>query len=122
VRFATANVLHLGDLFFNGIYPFIDGATGGRIDGMVAAAGQALRAVDAGTRIVPGHGPLGDRAALDRYHTMLATIRDRVGALKTAGKSLAAVQAAKPSASFDAAWGGGFLKPDDFVAIVYSTL
>jgi glyoxylase-like metal-dependent hydrolase (beta-lactamase superfamily II) len=122
VRFATGNVLHLGDLFFNGSYPFIDGATGGRMDGMVAAAKQALTGVDAGTKIVPGHGPLGDRAALERYATMLATMRDRIGALKAAGKSVAEVQAAKPSASFDAAWGGGFMKPDDFVAIVSSTL
>jgi glyoxylase-like metal-dependent hydrolase (beta-lactamase superfamily II) len=122
VRFAKGNVLHLGDVFFNGVYPFIDGATGGRMDGMVAAAKQALAHVDAGTTIVPGHGPLGDRAALDRYATMLATLRDRVGALKAAGRSVGEVQAAKPSASFDAAWVGGFMKPDDFVAIVYSTL
>jgi hypothetical protein len=90
--------------------------------GMVAAAEQALQTADAATRIVPGHGPLGDRAALERYRVMLATVRDRVGALKTAGRSVAEVQAAKPTASFDAAWGGGFLKPDDFVALVYSTL
>jgi len=122
VRFAKANVLHLGDLFFNGSYPFIDGVTGGRMDGMVAAAEQALKTVDAHTKIVPGHGPLGDRAALERYRTMLATIRDRVGALKTAGKSVADAQAAKPTASFDADWGGGFMKPDDFVALVFSTM
>jgi glyoxylase-like metal-dependent hydrolase (beta-lactamase superfamily II) len=122
VRFAKGNVLHLGDLFFNGSYPFIDAATGGNINGMIAAAEKALAAVDAQTQIVPGHGPLGDRAALDRSRTMLATIRDRVGALKSAGKSLTDVQAAKPSAAFDAEWGGGFMKPDDFVALVYSTM
>ena len=122
IRFAKANVLHLGDVFFNGSYPFIDAATGGRMDGMVAAAGQALKAVDAQTTIVPGHGPLGDRAALERYWTMLSTIRDRVGVLKAAGKSVADAQAAKPTASFDAEWGQGFMKPDAFVALVYSTL
>jgi glyoxylase-like metal-dependent hydrolase (beta-lactamase superfamily II) len=122
VRFAKANVLHLGDLFFNGSYPFIDGATGGRMDGMIAAAAQAVSMVDAGTAIVPGHGPLADRAHLERYRTMLATIRDRVGALKAAGRSVADVQGAKPTASFDAEWGGGFMKPDDFVALVYSTM
>ena len=122
VRFATANVLHLGDLFFNGSYPFIDAVTGGRMEGMVAAAGEALKTVDAQTQIVPGHGPLGDRAALDRYRTMLATIRDRVGALKASGKSVADAQAAKPTASFDAEWGGGFMGPDASVALVYSTM
>ncbi|MEO5820013.1 MAG: MBL fold metallo-hydrolase [Vicinamibacteraceae bacterium] len=122
VRFAKANVLHLGDLFFNGAYPFIDASTGGTINGMVTASEKALAAVDAKTQIVPGHGPLGDRAALDRYRTMLATIRDKVGALKASGKALADTQAAKPSAAFDAAWGQGFMQPDAFVAIVYSTL
>jgi cyclase len=122
VRFASANVLHLGDLFFNRSYPFIDAATGGRMEGMVAAAGQALKTVDARTTIVPGHGPIGDRAALERYWTMLSTIRDRVGALKASGKSVADAQAAKPTASFDAEWGRGFMKPDDFVALVYGTM
>ncbi len=122
VRFAKANVLHLGDLFFNGVYPFIDASTGGRINGMVAAAKQALAAIDANTRIVPGHGPLGDRGALNRYHSMLATIGDRVATLKASGKSLADTQAAKPSAAFDAAWGQGFMQPDAFVGLVYSTL
>jgi glyoxylase-like metal-dependent hydrolase (beta-lactamase superfamily II) len=122
VRFAKANVLHLGDLFFNGSYPFIDAVTGGRMDGMIAAAGEALKTVDAQTQIVPGHGPLGDRAALERYRAMLVKVRDRVGALKASGKSLAETLAAKPSAEFDAEWGTGFMKPDAFVGVVYATL
>jgi cyclase len=122
VRFAKANVLHLGDLFFNGTYPFIDASTGGNINGMVAASEKALATVDAQTRIVPGHGPLGDRAALERYRAMLTAIRDRVVALKSSGKTLADVQAAKPSAAYDAEWGKGFMQPDVFVGIVYSTL
>ena len=122
VRFAKANVLHLGDLFFNGTYPFIDASTGGNINGMVAGAEKALAAVDAQTRIVPGHGPLGDRAALERYRAMLAAIRDKVGALKSSGKTLADVQAAKPSAAFDADWGKGFMNAEAFVGLVYSTL
>jgi hypothetical protein len=77
---------------------------------------------DARTRIVPGHGPLGDKAALDRYRNMLATIRDRVRALKAKGQTLAQVQAAKPSAEFDAAFGKGMMPPNDFVALVFNTL
>ena len=122
VRFAKANVLHLGDLFFNGAYPFIDASTGGNINGMVVSAEKALAAVDAQTRIVPGHGPLGDRASLERYRAMLATVRDRIAALKSSGKALADVQAAKPTAAYDAEWGKGFMQPDVFVGIVYSTL
>lgn len=122
VRFAKANVLHLGDLFFNGTYPFIDVATGGRMDGMVTAAERGLAIADTETAIVPGHGPLANRAALERYRTMLATIRDRVAALKGSGKSVVDAQAAKPTASFDAEWGQGFMGPDGFVALVYSAL
>jgi cyclase len=122
VHFKNANVLHLGDVFFNGTYPFIDASTGGNMNGMVAAAERALAVSDAQTKIVPGHGPLADRAALQRYRTMLSTIRDRVHTLKSSGKPLPEVQATKPSAEFDAEWGTGFMKPDDFVALVYSTL
>ena len=66
-----ANVLHLGDVFFNGMYPFIDATTGGNINGMIAAAGTALKLADAPTKIVPGHGPLGDLGVTRRTATML---------------------------------------------------
>jgi glyoxylase-like metal-dependent hydrolase (beta-lactamase superfamily II) len=121
VLFAAANVLHLGDLFFNGTYPFIDVSTGGNVDGMIAAADRALALADASTRIVPGHGPLADRAALGRYRTMLADVRERVRSLKRAGKGVAEVKAAKPTSAHDAEWGQGFTKPDDFVALVYAS-
>jgi cyclase len=122
VQYRGGNVLHLGDVFFNGFYPFIDAGTGGNINGMVGGAEHALKLVNPRTKVVPGHGPLGDRAALDRYRTMLATIRDRVQKLKSAGKTLEEAQAAKPTAEFDEAWGKGRLKPNDFVALVYNTL
>jgi glyoxylase-like metal-dependent hydrolase (beta-lactamase superfamily II) len=122
VLFNKANVFHMGDLYFSGSYPFIDIATGGTMNGMVAGAERALGIIDGNTKVVPGHGPLADRARLATYRQMLGTIRDKVGALKAAGKSVADAQAAKPTADFDAQWGGGFLKPDDFVALVYSAL
>jgi cyclase len=122
VYFPKADVLHMGDVFFNGRYPFIDASTGGRIDGMIAGVQAAQKIVTAQTKIVPGHGPLGNRAALDAYGHMLTTVRDRVQTQKAAGKSLTNVQAAKPSAEFDAAWGKGMMPPDDFVALVYNTL
>lgn len=122
VHYRKANVLHMGDLFFNGFYPFIDAGTGGRIDGMIDGAGKALAMTDAGTKIVPGHGPLGDRAALENYRKVITAVRDRVRDLKRAGKTLEQVQAAKPSAEFDAAWGKGLMTPDAFVGVVYATL
>jgi cyclase len=122
VHFSKANVLHMGDLFFNGMYPFIDASTRGNINGMIAAADRAMQMVGDRTKIVPGHGPLGNRAALQKYRTMMATIRDRVRAEKTKGAALEQVQAAKPTAEFDAEWGKGMLGPNDFVGLVYSTL
>ena len=122
VYFAIGDVLHMGDTFFNGEYPFIDAGTGGRIDGMIAAAEKGLKMSNAETRIVPGHGPLGDRAALMKYRDMLATVRDRVQKQKMAGRTEKEVVAAKPTAEFDAAWGKGFIQPDAFVSLVYNTL
>ena len=122
VHFKKANVVHMGDCFFNGIYPFIDLSSGGSIDGIVAAADKVLAMVDMNTKIIPGHGPMGDKAALQAYRDVMANIRDRVKALVTAGKTLDQVKAAQPTKDFDAKWGGGFLKPDVFTAIVYQSL
>jgi glyoxylase-like metal-dependent hydrolase (beta-lactamase superfamily II) len=122
VRYARANVLHLGDVYFAGMYPFIDAGTGGRIDGMIEGASLGLKMADAATRIVPGHGPLTDRAGLTRYRDMLVDVRDRVRKLKAEGRTLGETVAARPTADLDPTWGQGVLTPDDFVAIVYRTL
>jgi cyclase len=122
IWFRHANVVHMGDTFFNGRYPLIDLSSGGSVDGMVGAADRVLGMVDANTRIIPGHGPLGDRAALQSYRTMLATVRDRIKRAVTAGQTLAQVQAAKPTAEFDAVWGKGNITPERFVEIVYTDL
>lgn len=122
VHYTKANVLHMGDVFFNGTYPFIDTSTGGGINGMIAGADRALALTNARTKIVPGHGPLSDHAGLLTYRRVIGTIRDRVRAQKRAGKTLAQVQGARPSAEFDADWGKGRMPPNDFVALVYNTL
>jgi glyoxylase-like metal-dependent hydrolase (beta-lactamase superfamily II) len=120
--FDRANVLHAGDVFFNGRYPLIDWSTGGRVDGMIAAANRLLSMADADTKIVPGHGGLGTKADLAKYRDMLVTAADRVRKLKAAGKSLEEAIAAKPFTDLDADWAGGRYKGDDFVRIVYLTL
>jgi cyclase len=122
VHYTRANVLHMGDVFFNGTYPFIDASTGGNINGMIAGADRALAMTNARTRIVPGHGPLSDHAGLLKYRRVIATIRDRVREMKRLKKTLTQVQSAKPSAQFDAEWGKGMVAPSDFVALVYNTL
>jgi len=122
VHFKKANVVHMGDCFFNGIYPFIDLSSGGSIDGVIAAADQVLGLADMNTKIIPGHGPVGDKAALQIYRDVLATVRDRVKAMVAAGKTLDQVKAAEPTKDFDGKWGTGFMKPDVWTAIVYQSL
>jgi cyclase len=121
-HFQKANVLHVADIFFNGRYPFIDGSTGGAVNGMVAAADKALSLADQSTKIVPGHGALATKADLVKYRDMLASARDRVQKLKAAGKSLAEAVAAKPFTDLDPVWGKGRFNGDTFVQIVYTTL
>jgi glyoxylase-like metal-dependent hydrolase (beta-lactamase superfamily II) len=122
VRFAKSNVLHLGDVFFNGTYPFVDTSTGGNIDGMIGGATAGLKLSDPTTKIVPGHGPLADRPALLKYRDMLVTVRDRVQKLKRSGQTLEQVVASAPTADLDPVWGKGFWPPKEFVAMVYRTV
>ena len=118
----SADVIHMGDTFFNGYYPVIDVSAGGGINGMIREVNLALRWIGPGTKIVPGHGPLADRAALLRYRDMLMTVRDRVTALVREGKTADEVMAAKPLADLDATWGQGFMKPDFFLKVVTGDL
>jgi glyoxylase-like metal-dependent hydrolase (beta-lactamase superfamily II) len=122
IHFVNGNVLHAGDVFFNGFYPFIDASSGGTINGMIRGADACLEVADDKTKIVPGHGPLGDKDALQKYRDMMATVATNVQKLKGSGQTLEQVIAAKPTADFDATWGKGSLKPEQFVELVYSTL
>jgi cyclase len=120
--FRKANVVHMGDNFFNGLYPFIDVGSGGSVDGMVTAVDSVLARIDDQTKVIPGHGPLGTKADLKKFRDMLATIRDRIKKDIAAGMTQDQVVASKPTAEFDAAWGGGFLKPEAFTTLVYGAL
>jgi cyclase len=122
VWFKTANVLSTGDTFTNGRYPNIDFANGGNIRGMIAAADAYLKLVNARTRIVPGHGPLADKAVLMEYRTMLISAHDRMAKLVKKGKSEDEVVAAKPFADFDAKWAPTELASKNFVRVVYHSL
>ena len=119
IHFRNANVLHTGDIFFNGMYPFIDVSSGGSIDGVIAAADTALTLCNDKTKIIPGHGELADADDLRAYRDVLQAVRDRVRSLVDEGKTRDEVIAAKPSAEFDAEWGGGFMQPDVWIGIVY---
>jgi glyoxylase-like metal-dependent hydrolase (beta-lactamase superfamily II) len=122
VHFQKANVIQMGDLFFNGMYPYIDPSTGGKITGMIAAADKILSLAGNDTKIVAGHGPLGNKADLTKFRDMLVTSRDRVEKLKSAGKSAQEAVAEKPFADLEAIWGKGIINGDQFVQVVYLTL
>jgi glyoxylase-like metal-dependent hydrolase (beta-lactamase superfamily II) len=122
ILFRNANVLHMGDTFFNGIYPFIDAGSGGSIDGMIAAADQVLPMLKPDTKLIPGHGPLGTPADLKAFRDMLVVLRDNVAKLIREGKTLEQAIAATPTKELDPVWGKGFLKPEQVVQMVYLDL
>jgi glyoxylase-like metal-dependent hydrolase (beta-lactamase superfamily II) len=120
VVFEEADVIHVGDTWWNGFYPFIDYSTGGSIDGMIRATKRNLSVVTDKTIIVPGHGPVGNKGGLSEYYDMLVAIRGNVSKLKKQGKSLAETIAAKPTAAYDAKWGQFLMTPAIFTKLVYS--
>jgi glyoxylase-like metal-dependent hydrolase (beta-lactamase superfamily II) len=122
VWFKTANVLSTGDTFTNGRYPNIDFANGGNIKGMIAGTDAYLKLVNDKSRIVPGHGPIADKAALVEYRTMLITARDRMAKFVKEGKSEDEVVAAKPFADLDAKWAPTDLASQNFIRVVYHSL
>lgn len=122
VYFKEANVLHTGDTFFNGLYPFIDFSTGGSLAGMIRATKQNLKLVNQKTKIIPGHGPLANKKDLQNYLAMLQSVYNKLATYKEKGYSLEKIQQLKPTKAFDEKWGGGFLSPDNFVAVAYKSL
>jgi len=122
VWFRKANVVHMGDCLFNGMYPVIDVSAGGSAAGMIAADDRVLAVIGADTKIIPGHGPLASRQDLESFRDMLSKARSRVKELVVAGKSLEEIQKAKPLADLDATWGKGFITPDVFLKELHADL
>ncbi len=122
VKFDKANVLHMGDIYFNGLYPFIDTESGGDIDGFLKAIDRGLALSDADTLVVPGHGPVSNRAELEAYGKLYRDYRDRIAALKRDGKTLDEVVALKPTEATDEKLGKTFIKPAQLIASIYNTL
>ena len=122
IHFRNANVVHTGDIWFNGFYPFIDISSGGSIDGVISSIRTLINLVDDDTRIIPGHGPLGDKQGMQGYLEMLEAVRARMNRLIAEGKSLEEIIELKPNADYDATLGSGFINPDKFLQILYSDL
>lgn len=120
VVFSEADILHCGDTFWNGLYPFIDYSTGGNINGMIAAANANVASAGKGTIVIPGHGPSGaSRSDLVEYRDMLTAIRDNVAALKQKGLDVEQTIAAAPTKKFDPKWGNAVISPAFFTRLVY---
>ncbi len=120
--FRHANVLQTGDLFFNGMYPVIDYSTGGWIGGMAHALDVLVKVGNKETRIIPGHGPLGTKDDMRAAQDMLHSVASRLDGFAKRGAELSEVIAAHPTSEFDAHFGKGFLKPDDFLAMAYPSI
>jgi glyoxylase-like metal-dependent hydrolase (beta-lactamase superfamily II) len=122
IRFRRANVIHMGDTFMTGVYPFIDLSSGGNVNGVIAAADAALALADDSTRIIPGHGRLATTADLRAFRDMLLAVRKEVQAAVSAGRTLEDVTAAGLTRPWDDTWGRGFIRPNAFVESVYRSL
>jgi glyoxylase-like metal-dependent hydrolase (beta-lactamase superfamily II) len=122
VYFKKADVLALGDTFWNGIYPYIDNEDGGNIDGAIQWANKAVALTTDHTIVIPGHGAVGTRAQLIEFRDMLVAVRNNVEALKMQGKSLDEIIAEKPTAAFDAKWGNFVFNGNQFTKMVYDGL
>jgi len=120
--FKEANVVHTGDIFFNGLYPFIDTDNGGSLPGMIEAVERLIATTDATTKIIPGHGPLAKRADLVAYLDMLSFANTSLSNLKTSGIDVNEAIALKPMAKYDATWGQGLFSSDKWIGLMYASL
>jgi glyoxylase-like metal-dependent hydrolase (beta-lactamase superfamily II) len=118
VRFRNANIVHMGDMFVAG-FPFIDGNTGGTLDGLIRAHEAVLPTIDDNTKVIRGHGPLGNKAELQAFHDMLVVVRDRVAKLVKAGKSQDEVVAARPTREFEEKYGGTSFNAAEWIGRAY---
>jgi cyclase len=119
VYFVKANVIHMGDVFHNAGLPFVDRSSGGSIDGVIGTADRVLSIANAETKIIPGHGPLADRARLKAWRDAVAALRDRMRTLVAAGQTVDQVLAAKITEAYAKDWAGGH---ERFVRILHQEL
>ncbi len=122
VFFPDADVLHTGDTYMKGRFPFIDTGSGGTLDGLIEAQMKALEIAGDDTRIIPGHGDLASKADLQETNDTIRAARAAVKARLDAGDTLEQAVAAKPLAQWDATYGSGFIDSDTFVATIYGEL
>lgn len=122
VYFMNSNVIHLGDTYFQGKYPFYDVSSGGSIDGLIKSANEVLFLINDATKIIPGHGKLSNKKELTTYRDMLKELRDIVQQAINKDMSIEEIKAAKLTKHLDEQWGTGFIKPEKIVDIIWTDL
>jgi len=122
IYFPVSNVIHMGDIFFNGLYPFIDLDGGGTVQGVLKAVDMALGLCNEDTRIIPGHGPLATPEGLAAYRKFLMQASDNVQVLIDQGRTLEQAIAARPTASWDDTLGKTWITPAQLVTFIYNSL
>lgn len=122
VYFEEADVLHMGDVLFSGLFPFIDLESGGSVDGYLAGLERGLEIAGPDTRIIPGHGPLSTRADIEASLAMLRAARGDVADLVEQGLSEDEVVAQNPLSQFDAEWSWGFIDTERMTRTLYQDL
>jgi len=122
IHFPKSNVIHMGDIWFNGLYPYVDLDAGGNIRGFHKAVAKAVSLANQQTKIIPGHGPLGTLDELKSYAEFLAEATKNVETLISEGKNLQQIIALKPTAKWDESLGKAWIKPDQFVTMLYNSL
>lgn len=121
IYWRDANVIHTGDIFFSGKFPFIDESSGGSLAGMIEATDKILAMINDQTKIIPGHGPLSSKENLATYNAMLKDVSERLKKAKDEGKTRESWLEANPLADLKDQWGGGFMNVDQFTEIVWDT-
>ncbi|MGH1486857.1 MAG: MBL fold metallo-hydrolase [Cellvibrionaceae bacterium] len=122
IFFQKDNILHTGDLFFNGFYPFIDVEHGGSLKGMLTASEILLKLANDDTKIIPGHGPMATKKDLSDFRDMLDVAYKRLSALKKDGKSLEQALTMNPLKTLDAEWSDGLFKTNKWITLIYNGL
>jgi glyoxylase-like metal-dependent hydrolase (beta-lactamase superfamily II) len=122
IHFPVSNVIHMGDMYFNGLYPYVDLDAGGSLQGLIAAADLALSMADGSTRIIPGHGPLGMTEDLKNYRDYLVKASTNVQELIDQDMNLTQIIAAAPTKEWDEALGKTWITPAQFVTFIYNSL
>ena len=122
IHFPVSNVIHMGDMYFNGRYPYVDLDAGGSIQGMVLAADLALSMANESTRVIPGHGPLAMAEDLKTYRDFLIKASTNVQELIDQDMNLEQIIAAKPTQEWDEMLGKIWITPPQFVTFLYNSL